>query len=142
MLLATALNTKGKPKPAMWEALLPVSVPAGKGATAESGWREVLADGETKLEGEAFLAMNRFSVLVSFILCRYLPAPATPLRYLPYSLPLRYLPIPLVSARREAAAPLEKTTTWGWEGEHRLECNPNPGLVCVWNRPRIAKRWP
>jgi heme-degrading monooxygenase HmoA len=60
MLVATAMNTKGKPKAAMWEGLLPVSM--APDAPAEGGWRQVEADGETTLDGEAFIAMNRFSV--------------------------------------------------------------------------------
>lgn len=60
MLLATARNTKGKPKAAMWEAVLPVSTPP---ETSDAvGWRDVAADGETTLDGEGFVAMNRFSV--------------------------------------------------------------------------------
>ena len=59
MLVATAMNTKGKPKTAMWEGLLPVSTPGSGDTTA---WREVDADGERMLDGECFVAMNRFSV--------------------------------------------------------------------------------
>merc|ERR1712151_700907 len=54
------MNTKGKPKAAMWEGLLPVSIPPE--ASTPGGWRQVVADGNTMLEGEAFIAMNRFSV--------------------------------------------------------------------------------
>ena len=61
MLVATAMNTKGKPKAAMWEGLLPTSV--APAAAPASGWREVSADGQSTLEGEAFIAMNRFAVL-------------------------------------------------------------------------------
>ena len=60
MLIATAMNTKGKPKAAMWEGLLPVSMATDATATA---WREVAADGTSMLDGECFVAMNRFSVL-------------------------------------------------------------------------------
>lgn len=64
MLMATAMNTKGKPKAAMWEGLLPVSMsPATPSAEARDGWREVVADGEIQLDAECFIAMNRFSVL-------------------------------------------------------------------------------
>jgi len=60
MLVATAMNTKGKPKAAMWEGVLPVSMaPTG---IADGGWRQVQADGVSKLEGDCFLAMNRFTV--------------------------------------------------------------------------------
>ena len=45
----------------MWEGLLPVSGGTAPEATP-GGWRQVEADGSTTLEGEAFLAMNRFSV--------------------------------------------------------------------------------
>jgi heme-degrading monooxygenase HmoA len=66
MLLATARNTKGKPKAAMWEGLLPVSIPPEPEATGvagvDDGWRLVEADGQSLLDGEAFVAMNRFRV--------------------------------------------------------------------------------
>ena len=65
MLLATAMNTKGKPKAAMWEAILPVTMPPSTPTSSDSGWREVVADGENMLDAEAFIAMNRFSVLVN-----------------------------------------------------------------------------
>ena len=61
MLIATAQNTKGKPKAAMWEGLLPVSMAPSSAPTAD-GWREVVADGRTTLDGDCFIAMNRFSV--------------------------------------------------------------------------------
>lgn len=61
MLLATAMNTKGKPVPAYWGGLLPVSTPGAPPPDGE-GWRRVVADGEAMLDGECFLAMNRFSV--------------------------------------------------------------------------------
>ena len=61
MLVATAMNTKGKPKAAMWEGLLPVSI--APAVAPASGWREVSADGQSTLKGEAFIAMNRFTVL-------------------------------------------------------------------------------
>jgi heme-degrading monooxygenase HmoA len=61
MLVASAMNTKGKPKAAMWQGLLPVGAAGSSGGEA-SAWREVSADGESTLEGEAFIAMNRFSV--------------------------------------------------------------------------------
>ena len=61
MLVATAMNTKGKPKAAMWEGLLPVTMTPDAPAV-EGGWRQVVADGETQLDGEVFIAMNRFSV--------------------------------------------------------------------------------
>jgi len=60
MLVATARNTKGKPKAAMWEGVLPVSM--APDAPAPGGWRQVEAEGESTLDGEAFVAMNRFSV--------------------------------------------------------------------------------
>ena len=61
MLIATAQNTKGKPKAAMWEGTIPVSMPPAKPA-AEGGWRQIQADGVNKLDGEVFIAMNRFTV--------------------------------------------------------------------------------
>lgn len=60
MLVATAMNTKGKPKAAMWEGVLPVSMGAGDAQT--EAWRQVDADGINMLNGECFLAMNRFTV--------------------------------------------------------------------------------
>ncbi|KAL1503875.1 hypothetical protein AB1Y20_012339 [Prymnesium parvum] len=60
MLIATAMNTKGKPKAAMWEGTLPVSIVPE--AAPSAGWREVVADGESTLPGECYIAMNRFSV--------------------------------------------------------------------------------
>lgn len=66
MLLATAMNTKGKPKAAMWEGTLPVSIAPEEGASAAEGWREVVADGENTLPGECFIAMNRFTVKEGF----------------------------------------------------------------------------
>jgi heme-degrading monooxygenase HmoA len=62
MLLATAMNTKGKPVPAYWGGLLPVSSGPGAPPSDGEGWRSVVADGETMLDKEVFLAMNRFSV--------------------------------------------------------------------------------
>ena len=64
MLIATAQNTKGKPKAAMWEGLLPVAMPPS--TTSANGWREVFADGITMLDGECFIAMNRFTVSDGF----------------------------------------------------------------------------
>lgn len=60
MLLATAMNTKGKPKPAMWEGILPVS--GELASPTPGGWQQVVADGVAKLDAESFVAMNRFSV--------------------------------------------------------------------------------
>jgi len=62
MLMATAMNTKGKPKAAMWEGLLPVSMSPSDDYAAGSAWREVVADGENMLDSECFVAMNRFTV--------------------------------------------------------------------------------
>ena len=63
MLLATAMNTKGKPKTAMWEGLMPVSVVPAAREDAVGGWRRASADGVKTLDGDAFIAMNKFSVL-------------------------------------------------------------------------------
>lgn len=64
MLVATAMNTKGKPKAAMWEGVLPVSMPppGASDSAAPIAWRDVEADGKAMLDGECFIAMNRFSV--------------------------------------------------------------------------------
>eukprot|EP00588_Corethron_pennatum_P025213 CAMPEP_0194314384 /NCGR_PEP_ID=MMETSP0171-20130528/11222_1 /TAXON_ID=218684 /ORGANISM="Corethron pennatum, Strain L29A3" /LENGTH=336 /DNA_ID=CAMNT_0039069775 /DNA_START=70 /DNA_END=1080 /DNA_ORIENTATION=+ len=61
MLLATAKNTYGKPKPAYWRGLLPTTV-AGAPPTEGAGWGQVTADGKSMLDTECFVAMNRFSV--------------------------------------------------------------------------------
>ena len=52
MLLATARNTKGKPKLASWEGLLPQSTTP---STPPAAWKQVEADGVTQLDGEAFV---------------------------------------------------------------------------------------
>ena len=62
MLVATAMNTKGKPKAAMWEGVLPVSMPPASASDTPVAWRDVSADGKSMLDGECFVAMNRFSV--------------------------------------------------------------------------------
>jgi len=62
MLLATAKNTYGKPKPAYWRGLLPTTVPGAAPADGE-GWGRVAADGKSMLDRECFVAMNRFSVV-------------------------------------------------------------------------------
>lgn len=61
MLMATAMNTKGKPTPAYWEGLMPCEVP-GVPPSGGEGWRRVESDGESMLDKECFVAMNRFSV--------------------------------------------------------------------------------
>lgn len=61
MLAATAMNTKGKPKPAYWRGLLPESLPGRPPADGE-GWKRVEADGQSTLPTDCFVAMNRFSV--------------------------------------------------------------------------------
>jgi len=61
MLAATAMNTKGKPKPAYWRGLLPVEV-SGNPPSDGEGWRCVDTDGKNMLPSECFVAMNRFSV--------------------------------------------------------------------------------
>ena len=58
------MNTKGKPKAAMWEGVLPVSMaPTG---IADGGWRQVQADGVSKLEGDCFLAVRSRAVRPRF----------------------------------------------------------------------------
>ncbi|KAH8075766.1 antibiotic biosynthesis monooxygenase [Aureococcus anophagefferens] len=54
-------NTKGKPKVAAWEGLLPLGLPGAPPADGE-GWRRVAADGEATLPSDVFVAMNRFPV--------------------------------------------------------------------------------
>ena len=61
MLVATLQNTKGKPKVAAWEGLLPLGLPGAPPADGE-GWRRVAADGEATLPSDVFVAMNRFPV--------------------------------------------------------------------------------
>merc|ERR1719217_222380 len=62
MMLAAAQNTKGKPKPAMWEGLLPVSSAPEAPLGGVDGWRAVTSDGKSLVDGDVFIAMNRFSV--------------------------------------------------------------------------------
>jgi len=61
MLIATAKNTKGKPKPAYWQGLLPVSTPGNPPSDGE-GWRRIEADGKSTLPRDCFVAMNRFAI--------------------------------------------------------------------------------
>merc|ERR1711968_383617 len=61
------MNTKGKPKAAMWEGLLPMSIQPGDSLLdGDKGWREVSADGVSTLDSECFVAMNRFTVLPGY----------------------------------------------------------------------------
>lgn len=62
-LLSTALFIlNGGPKPAFWDALLPIS---GESLNfgANDGWRNVVADGVNELPSEIFVSQNRFKVL-------------------------------------------------------------------------------
>uniref|UniRef100_A0A0G4IF81 ABM domain-containing protein n=1 Tax=Chromera velia CCMP2878 TaxID=1169474 RepID=A0A0G4IF81_9ALVE len=61
-LLSTALFiVDGAPKPAFYDALIPV--PGERlDFASDGGWRTVKADGETALPGEIFVSQNRFSV--------------------------------------------------------------------------------
>lgn len=59
MLIATAMNTKGKPKAAMWEGLLPVSIQPAASEEEQTAWRAVAADGVRTLDGECFVASKR-----------------------------------------------------------------------------------
>jgi len=61
MLLATARNTKGKPKPAYWEGLLPTTIEGTPPSDGE-GWRAVEVEEGMTLPTDCFIAMNRFSV--------------------------------------------------------------------------------
>ena len=64
-LLASLFVLQGPPSPAMWDGILPITVPSAsspivlKGRDA-NGYAE--ADGATPLPEECFVAMNRFSV--------------------------------------------------------------------------------
>jgi len=61
-LLSTALFIlDGAPKPAFYDALIPV---AGESLQfkSEGGWRQIEADGKEYLEPEVFLSQNRFAV--------------------------------------------------------------------------------
>ena len=62
MVMATMQNTKGKPKVCAWEGLLPLSLPGAAPADGE-GWKRVVADGESTLPADVFVAMNRFPVV-------------------------------------------------------------------------------
>jgi len=61
MLLATARNTKGKPKPAYWEGLLPSTIEGTPPSDGE-GWRAVEVEEGMTLPTDCFIAMNRFAV--------------------------------------------------------------------------------
>lgn len=77
-LLSTALFIlKGSPKPAFYDAVLPLTMTAPSSASdagnaplrnyyadtaADGGWRSVAADGKTLLPGEVFMSQNRFRV--------------------------------------------------------------------------------
>lgn len=66
-LIGTALFIlKGKPRPAFFDAVLPISsgmTNADLGiAPNENGWRDVAADGKTDLPADVIVAQDRFSV--------------------------------------------------------------------------------
>jgi len=61
MLIGSFQNTKGKPKLASWQGLLPETL-AGSPPEDGEGWRRIVADGETTIPSDCFVAMNRFSV--------------------------------------------------------------------------------
>mgnify|MGYP001038412116 FL=1 len=57
---------KGAPKPAMYDALMPVvnekAVNREPGLVVEDGWRKIFADGSSPLPRESFVAVNAFSI--------------------------------------------------------------------------------
>eukprot|EP00670_Eutreptiella_braarudii_P002260 CAMPEP_0174289646 /NCGR_PEP_ID=MMETSP0809-20121228/25791_1 /TAXON_ID=73025 ORGANISM="Eutreptiella gymnastica-like, Strain CCMP1594" /NCGR_SAMPLE_ID=MMETSP0809 /ASSEMBLY_ACC=CAM_ASM_000658 /LENGTH=380 /DNA_ID=CAMNT_0015387717 /DNA_START=19 /DNA_END=1161 /DNA_ORIENTATION=+ len=61
MVTSSLLTIKGAPKPAFYEGLIPVANTPEPTKTV-NGWRAVEANGEDLLEGECFVAMNRFKV--------------------------------------------------------------------------------
>ena len=64
-LITTALFIlDGSPKPAFWDAMLPVSV-ANEVDTklkGDGGWRSIVADGVSEISPDIFVATNKFSV--------------------------------------------------------------------------------
>ena len=64
MLVNSLQTLKGAPKPAFYDCLIPVSMPVAEEDVpkAPGGWREVEADGKSLIDGDVFVAMNRFSV--------------------------------------------------------------------------------
>jgi len=65
MLVTSLRILKGGPKPAFFDAILPVVTdPASNGLpfTSVGGWRDVPADGVNFLPTECYVAMNRFAI--------------------------------------------------------------------------------
>lgn len=63
MLVNATFTLNGAPKPAFYDALLPVTTPPDmSGKRVEAGWRVVEADGRNVLDAECFAVMNRFRV--------------------------------------------------------------------------------
>ena len=64
MLINALFTLNGAPKPAFWQAVLPISMPGDmSGKRVEEGWRVVEADGKNTLPAECFVVMNRFQVV-------------------------------------------------------------------------------
>jgi len=62
MFVASFMNSKGPPKPAFYDGLLPVPVSCQNQGDIVNGWRNVQADGQKLLAPELFIASNRFIV--------------------------------------------------------------------------------
>lgn len=65
MILSSTMTLEGTPKPAFYDALIPISTPAGELSSAfeaVGGWRKVEADGKTLISPDVFVAQNRFAV--------------------------------------------------------------------------------
>lgn len=62
MIGTSLLQTKGPPKPAFYEGILPIAAPAAPTPTND-GWRTVAANGVDPLKSECFVAMQRFTVV-------------------------------------------------------------------------------
>lgn len=63
MLVNATFTLNGAPKPAFWHGLLPMNTPGDMGGKrVENGWRIVETDGKSVLDGEVFVACNRFQI--------------------------------------------------------------------------------
>jgi len=62
MILSSTMTLKGTPKPAFYDALIPISKVPESVPAAPGGWRDVQADGKNPIAPDVFVAQNRFAV--------------------------------------------------------------------------------
>lgn len=62
MLVSSSQTLEGAPKPAFYDGLLPITTPVALAGEVEGGWRKVVADGESLIAPDCFVAMNRFKI--------------------------------------------------------------------------------